>query len=62
MTRDPGCLQPDFSSITFSLVGDGKATRFFKINPDTGLISVARSLLEDNDLVYVVRSQGTVSI
>ena len=47
-------FQDVFSSITYSIQGDGKALTYFQIDPDSGRISIARSLREDEDLVYPV--------
>lgn len=46
--------QDFFNTLKFEIVGDGKAPRFFKINQETGQISIARNLREDRDLGYVV--------
>jgi hypothetical protein len=47
-------LQNVFSGITYSIQGDGKALIYFQIDPTSGRITVARSLREDEDLVYPV--------
>ena len=50
-------LQTPFNKITYEIVGDGKAPRYFKVNKDDGKISIARSLREDQDLGYVVSNR-----
>ena len=48
-------LQAPFNQVTVSIIGDDAATTFFNIQPDTGVISLAQSILTDTETSYKVR-------
>lgn len=47
-------LQDPYNKLHFSLTGQGTATDFFTINEDTGIISLKKSLLAQNENQYIV--------
>ncbi|VDI54527.1 Hypothetical predicted protein, partial [Mytilus galloprovincialis] len=46
-------LTDPFNKLVFSLTGQGKATDLFTINQDSGIITLKKSLLQENDLQYI---------
>ena len=46
--------QEIFKTLSYYLLGDDQATTFFRIAPDTGVISVARDLKTDDEEFYTV--------
>ncbi len=53
------CLAPfpqsPFNTFAYSIVGDGKAQRFFVIDQQSGRITLSSSIRDDPDLGYVIR-------
>ena len=56
--------QAPFNVVNYTVVGDGKASMYFKVDQRSGIVAISRSLGEDDDLSYTVSIilQGCVSI
>ena len=52
-------LQAPFGSVRFAIVGEGQAPSFFAIDAQSGRITVARSVADDQALQYTVRPAFT---
>ena len=48
----------DGSRVYYSLTADEKAMEYFYIDPDTGVISLKKTIADDNSPRYQVRSQS----
>ena len=47
-------FQEPYNQVEYAIVGDDKARSYFSIDPTSGSITLARSVNEDNDVVYTV--------
>lgn len=53
----------DFGDVYFSMIGDGSAVNFFRIESDTGLIRTRQSsLINSNKDVYVVSENNSAHL
>ena len=47
-------LQSPFNQLTYKIIGDGKATVYFRINSNNGDVILNRSLSLDTDPFFIV--------
>lgn len=43
---------PYFNKITYTLLGDSQALRFFNVNPNTGVVTLKADISGEQDAIY----------